>query len=43
MFNNIKKRALALSATFLNYFSIYCFDYKKLISDMTYRKLFENK
>ena len=43
MLISIKKRLLELSATFLNYFSVYCLDYKKLISDVTYRKLFNSK
>ena len=41
MLSRIKKRLLGFSATVLNYLSIYCFDYKRFLSDITYEKLFD--
>lgn len=40
MLNHIKKRMLELSATLLNYFAIYGFNYKKFLSDVTYDRFF---
>jgi len=40
MLNNLKKRLLELSATVLNYFSVYGFNYRKLLSDVTYERFF---
>ena len=40
MIHTIKKRMLELSATILNYFALYGFNYRKLLSDVTYEKIF---
>ena len=40
MLEGIKSRLLGLSATVLNYFSIYGLNYRKLLSDVTYERFF---
>jgi hypothetical protein len=40
MLGVMKLRLLSIGATFLNYFSLYGFNYRKLLSDITYERLF---
>ena len=42
MIRKIKGKLLQLSATVLNYLSVYGFNYRKLLSDVTYEKFFES-
>jgi hypothetical protein len=41
MIERLKKRLLIFSATVLNYFSVYGFNYKRLLSDVTYERFFQ--
>ena len=43
MLEGIKKRLLGLSATVLNYFSIYGLNYRSFLSDVTYERFFIQK